>query len=286
MKVFIMWSGERSRRIATELRQFLGAVVQRPIYFVSTDNIEAGSVWENVVAGELETTHFGVACLAKDSLQSLWIHFEAGALSKVGENSSIVPYLIGLTPSDVVGPLTKFQSTPANKEGTYALVESINNALPKQDRIDKETLRKSHEALWPNLEKVILESDMPSSGVVSKPRTGEDLLREILIRLRGVERQIADISVTPPHSRGSVREIDEKYIEAVKKYALSKAEDAGWRRPNMHFDEEEIWANTLVPRELVYFVLNTLRDNGLVVCVNWKGESTWMASESLKREQV
>jgi hypothetical protein len=50
MKVFIMWSGERSRMVAEALKSFLEAAIAAPRYFMSKD-IGAGEVWRNVIAG-------------------------------------------------------------------------------------------------------------------------------------------------------------------------------------------------------------------------------------------
>jgi len=50
----------------------------------------------------------------------------------------------------------------------------------------------------------------------------------------------------------------------------------------MYFREEDVAKNTMVPRELIYSMLDALRNNGMVACVNWRGDSVWMTSSGLK----
>ena len=198
MKVFIMWSGARSKILARELHQFLAAVVQRPQYFVSTEDIRTGTVWNNVIAGELETTHFGIACLCRDNLMSTWIHFEAGAISKASTEATVVPYLVGVDPSEVVGPLTKFQATVADRKGTLSLVHSINAAQPEVDRTSATALDTVFNALWGKLAKTIEDAlSLPDDAIKAQPRSQDDILKEILNRLRDLERQTTRVWKIP-----------------------------------------------------------------------------------------
>ena len=53
MKVFISWSGERSRLVATALHQWLPLVINDVDPFISSD-IDAGACWQSEVAAGLE----------------------------------------------------------------------------------------------------------------------------------------------------------------------------------------------------------------------------------------
>ena len=187
MNVFIMWSGSASKKVGMALRTFLQAVVQRPEYFISTDDIDTGAVWANVIAGQLETTHFGIACLTRENLESQWIHFEAGAISKVSVDATVVPYLIGLDPTEIAGPLTKFQATIADADGTRSLALAINNALPESDRTDIAALETVFQALWPDVQSVIQTVAAEGNDPPQSLRSQDDILREILTRLRRME---------------------------------------------------------------------------------------------------
>jgi len=184
MKVFIMWSGRRSRSVASSLHTLLKTVIQRPRYFISTENIERGALWGSIIAGELETTHVGIACLTTENLESTWIHYEAGAISKVTADAIVVPYLIGVDSSELTGPLTRFQATSADRPGTFALLQSINATLPSGDRTDPEALRVAFDALWPAYESVLKEN-VALPAVADRPaRPQQDILREILDTVR------------------------------------------------------------------------------------------------------
>jgi len=192
LKVFIMWSEESSRKVAEALYEFLKSVLQAPDYFISTEDVEAGQLWSNVIAGELEATHIGIACLTKQNLNSRWIHFESGAISKVSEKSKVMPYLIGVKKSDVEQPLAKFQMVKADKSGTRRLVKSLiaeSSMLPWTP--DEKAVMRSFSALWDELREVISSSagEHQNNGEQQPQRADEDLMVEILSIVRRMERE-------------------------------------------------------------------------------------------------
>jgi TIR domain len=112
MKVFISWSGERSRKIAELLRHWLPIVNHSiPSPYVSADAIGKGVRWASDLATELEASNFGLLCLTPENLSAPWLHFEAGALSKLGQ-ARVAPILFQLRPDAIQGgPLGQFQAT-------------------------------------------------------------------------------------------------------------------------------------------------------------------------------
>lgn len=64
-----------------------------------------------------------------------WLSDAAGALSKLANSSYVCTYLLGMTASELTGPLSQFQSTLSTKEDTLRLIrEQIpvgNGALLK-----------------------------------------------------------------------------------------------------------------------------------------------------------
>lgn len=127
MKVFISWSGPRSRAVAEALNDWLRRVIQAVRPFYSPD-IEKGAKWSSEIDHALEGTAFGIICLTKDNLRSEWIHYEAGALSKTPD-AMIWTLLLDVQPSEVGQPLGKFQHTIAEKEDVWKLVQTINRRL-------------------------------------------------------------------------------------------------------------------------------------------------------------
>ena len=150
MKVFLSWSGESSKQTAVALLDWLGFVFDEVVIWMSASNIQAGSKWTDELNDELQKTSVGIICLSPDNLTSPWLLYEAGALSKSFNNTSrVIPYCIGIHPSEVQGPLAQFQGVAADKEGTFSLVKSINALLER--RKPDERLATVFETWWPKL---------------------------------------------------------------------------------------------------------------------------------------
>src|SRR5262249_46316277 len=111
MKVFISWSGERSRAVAEALRDWLPQVIQVVEPWVSVADIEKGSRWGADIAGKLAECRVGLICLTPENLFAPWLLFEAGALAKTLEQTSVCPYLLDLQFADIRDPLAQFQAT-------------------------------------------------------------------------------------------------------------------------------------------------------------------------------
>jgi len=197
VKVFIIWSGPRSKEVAVALRNWLPDVIQACEPWVSPEDIDPGARWGAELAAQLEQTQFAVLCLTSDNLSAPWIHFEAGAISKkLDDKTRVAPYLLDIKPTDIVGPLVQFQAVNADPEGTLKLVHSINHALDSNalanDRIDK-----YFKKCWPELEP-ILKKIPPSPPETSKPvRSEKELLEEILGLVRDQSRESLEKDETP-----------------------------------------------------------------------------------------
>ena len=129
MKVFLSWSGEPSRHLAEVLRDWLPAVLQAVEPWMSAEDVAKGARWSALLAGELAQAKVGILCLTPDNLAAPWMLFEAGALSKTLEQTLVCPYLLGLRPADLGGPLVQFQAAEANRADTRRLVRTINAEL-------------------------------------------------------------------------------------------------------------------------------------------------------------
>jgi hypothetical protein len=104
MKVFISFSGERSKAVAHALRGWLKNVLQALDPWFS-EEIVKGKRWSPEIAKQLDETRFGIVCLTAENLEAPWICFEAGACSKsVRDDAYVVPYLHEVARSEVVGP--------------------------------------------------------------------------------------------------------------------------------------------------------------------------------------
>jgi hypothetical protein len=108
VKVFISWSGDRSKQVALALREWLPQALQAAQPYMSEKENEAGALWDNILSSALEESNFGIVCLTPSNLESRWLNFEAGALSKAVSQARVVPLLYGLGESDVGLPLSRF----------------------------------------------------------------------------------------------------------------------------------------------------------------------------------
>jgi TIR domain len=151
MKIFLSWSGRRSRAVAEALYDWLPKVIQRVDLWLSAANIDKGSRWESEIAVNLEKSNYGIICLTPENTNAEWILFEAGALSKKLEKSSVAPYLFGFENIELRGPLARFQATMADKADTKKLVASINKAVGR-GKLPDGALDTIFERWWPDLE--------------------------------------------------------------------------------------------------------------------------------------
>lgn len=211
MRVFISWSGERSRLVAEALQAWLPSVIQRLDPWMSAHSIDAGARWGGELAKELEAQEFGVLCLTPENVGAPWLLFEAVALSKSVKTSRVVPYRLGLPALGVGPPLSQFQGVDASQEGTQKLIDSSNQA---QDApLDKERLERTFQWAWPELGERLKAIGVPAEQAKIQGRNEMDYLAEILEIVRGLK--------TPSDNR---RDPDLREVASLVEAALSKAE--------------------------------------------------------------
>lgn len=148
MKVFISWSGEYSREVAEKLSVWVPSVIQSVDTFFSPDDIGKGENWNNVLSNELNDCNFGIICLTPENVAAPWIHFEAGALAKTLD-SRLSSVMFGINPSDVKGPLSRFQNTKFERNDFLKLLQAINAA--SDNSLKPENLFYLFDALWERL---------------------------------------------------------------------------------------------------------------------------------------
>lgn len=176
MKVFISWSGVRSRSVAESLREWLPLVIQSVNPWMATADIEKGSRWFSELTFNLERTSFAIICLTPENLNSPWMLYEAGVLAKVADNRVICPYLFGFEPSDLTGPLVQFQALRANKEDTQQLVSMLNRALGDEG-LPNDAVNRAFDVWWPALKTRL--GAISDSVPEAKPKSAERLTRDL-----------------------------------------------------------------------------------------------------------
>jgi len=185
MKVFISWSGERSKETAEELCKWIRQVIHSAETWISVE-IEKGVRWNEKINKELEDTKIGIICLNKENLSSEWILFEAGALSKTSD-AHVCTFLLDINPTDIKLPLGQFQHTQFSKEDVRILIRTINNKIvaQKEKTLSEKDIDEIFELFWPKLEEKLNEIKNKDTKTLEPARTDRELLEEILQTVRG-----------------------------------------------------------------------------------------------------
>ena len=139
VRVFLGWSGERSRATATALNEWLPDVLHGVRPWMS-DEIPKGEAWLSALHSAMTSADVGVICLTRENLSSRWIHFESGALFRP-DGARVCTFLLDLEPGDVPLPLSAFQSTQPTLSDVTKLLHTINAHLGDDKRNDTQLAR-------------------------------------------------------------------------------------------------------------------------------------------------
>lgn len=227
MKVFISWSGERSRAVALKLREWLPVVIHFVEPWMSSHDIDAGAKWLDKISQELKETKFGIICLTKENLDANWLLFESGAISKSLENAYVCPYLIDMDPSDIPSknPLSNFQAKRANEKETFELLKTINSAGGEKP-IPDDRLNKLYTSLWNDLDTVL--KNLPATPISNAPdvRSNEEMTAEVLELAREMQRQMQNL-VSPyilDRIRVDIAELRDEFANEQRRNRMSPLE--------------------------------------------------------------
>ena len=137
MRVFISWSGSRSRHLADALRSWLPKVLQSIKPWMSDEDISAGARWLPEVSGELSAARVGILCVTPENQAAPWLIFEAGALSKTLDQNFVCPVLFDLDLGQLSGPLAQFQASRFARDGVLRLTDTLNNPRKADSRVTR-----------------------------------------------------------------------------------------------------------------------------------------------------
>lgn len=223
MKVFISWSGTRSRVVAETLHWWFPKVLQGIQPFVSAKDIDKGANWTAELSRELEDAEFGIICLTPENLTSPWLHYEAGAMTKSVE-SRVCPLLYDLEKAGVGAPLNQLQLTDlADQQDMILLMTAMNTVAG--NRLTPEDLRESLEMWWPRLsrrlEAVPDRSDATAVPAIAEPAQPQSSDRELLLEVLDVVRELGQRAPL------LARPVSGDEARAVRRELRQVLEDAG-----------------------------------------------------------
>lgn len=197
MKVFISWSGERSKKVAELLDDWIQCVIQAVNPWMSSKDIDRGALWFTEINDQLANTSIGIVCLTKENRNKPWILFESGALAKGLTSNRVCTFLIDLSPTDLENPLAQFNHTFPVRESVWELVRTINISL-KENALKESVLEKVFETYWVQFErdfKIIIETT-PENSVVTK-RKDNDIMLDVLSTVRMLDKRMRNLESTP-----------------------------------------------------------------------------------------
>ena len=187
MQIFIAWSGEPSKSLASALHSWLPDVVPAAKPFMSSEDIRKGQRWFTEIGAQLEKTNFAILCVTSENLESPWMHFEAGAASKSTSQGRVCALLLDVTAANLNLPLSQFQHALSTRDDVLKLVLSIDETLDAQRRGD-ERVRRAFEKFWPDLEARITAArqSLKDKPKAVAPRRPDEILEGILSAQQGI----------------------------------------------------------------------------------------------------
>ena len=227
MKLFISWSGERSKQLAIALKGWIPLILQYVEPWVSDSDIQAGERWSHQIAEALEASKFGIICTTRENLNLPWLLFEAGALAKSMEDGKVVPLLLDLDLMEVSGPLAQFQGKKADEAGICDILVSLNKSALTPMVDDK--LNQLFQMAWPSLKSQI-ESISSSTGPIKRKRPESEILEELVSSVRNVELRFRDIDEVGNTANSTTRLLSErkyspKLLHDFKRSVSDKSND-------------------------------------------------------------
>lgn len=223
MKSFFSWSGEKSHEMAVAFSDWLPCVIQAVEPWVSSRDIDRGSIWLNEIFEQLKDTNFGLVFVTKENQNKPWLLFESGALSKGLTENRVCTILIDLQVRDIdsSSPIKHLNHTTLDKPAVLKLLQTINKYLEK-DKIQDSRLETSFNALWPSLETKIAEILSAEPTTEEPARDDKDVLNDILENVLNINKRFSRVMHRP-----SVRYIELHHAEALFNRLLKMDLDRG-----------------------------------------------------------
>ncbi|MBU7044889.1 MAG: TIR domain-containing protein [Theionarchaea archaeon] len=206
MKVFLSWSGKRSKETADVLCEWLPQVIQAVEPWTSSE-MDKGILWESEIANALGQSKVGIICLTRENLSAPWILFEAGALSR-SKNTHVCTFLLDLKPTDIENPLALFQHTQFGEEDILKLILTINKLVNETGEHSpaERTLNNLFAHFWPELRNRLQEIAEEQPGPDQPIRKEREMLEEILELSREQGKQLGQVLLKEMPSRRLIKD--------------------------------------------------------------------------------
>ena len=181
MKVYLSWSGERSRRAALILGEWLPWVIPFTEPFVPAQSGD-GIPWNREREEAALDTGFGILCVTRKNLYSPWLLFEAGALLMAAEQPCVAAWFLDMDPMEAGGPVSLFQSVTCEEESLQGLIYAVNRACG-ENGVPEDRLGSTFAYWYPDLRDNLADlgemddrARQRDTAAVRKPSPMEELM--------------------------------------------------------------------------------------------------------------
>jgi hypothetical protein len=201
MKAFISWSGDKSKRVAELLKDWIPKVTPSVELWLSSQDIDSGSQWFAEITTQLADTTLGIICLTNENKNKPWILFESGALAKGLNKAHVNTLLVDLKSEDLENPLAQFNHTfPKDKASVLKLINNLNDSSSAP--LPAVTLPVVFEAKWDEFriafEAIITDT---SNATIAPHRDLHDMVSEILDSVRSIDKRVTSLEQISPSSQ-------------------------------------------------------------------------------------
>ena len=188
MRIFLSWSGDRSKYLAKCFKEWLPNVLQYVDPYMSEKDIKLGERWGKSIEENLRSNDFGLVFITPENIDAPWINFEAGALSK-SLQSRLVPILYDTQVTILNnGPLKQFQSSKeVSKESIKQLVLDINEFAEETEHLKEERLESAFDKWWSDLDEQLKEIPEISQNSEQEVPSDEKILNVILHEIQSLK---------------------------------------------------------------------------------------------------
>jgi hypothetical protein len=194
--VFISWSGDLSKKIALAVHDWLPTVIQAVNPFLSNRDITPGTRGMAKIAEHLQDIRIGIICVTAENQSTPWLNFEAGALSKMVDESYVIPLAFDIEKGQIRKPLGEFQAVLFAKEDLFDVVSTINEALGSPAPLSTAKLQRAFDLTWPTFATEIenIRTEHAQTTFLEEPkRSSDDMLEELVVTVREQQRMLAEI---------------------------------------------------------------------------------------------
>lgn len=215
--VFLSWSGEESRKVAEALHRWLPHLIQLVEPWMSSTDILAGARWQTEIASRLNECAFGIICVTPGNVESPWMLFEAGALSKTIAASKVCPFLLGVRMHQLPQALAQFQAVEADERGILSLLHSLNDSLG-MDKLTAVQLDKAFAKFYEDIETDLAEV---REDVATQRETRFHIYQTQVERTRAI---VSDLEALKKSARPGFESIYVRYSGFLSPFAISDNE--------------------------------------------------------------